>query len=169
MERAEELAQVGLVSPLDGRTYPRRHVGTAPGRSQRGAVAGGHVENALAGLDVDGLAQRFTDYLQGCADHGVVARRPTSRSRASSDGECQPATVREARPQNFLVGSQVSHRFGADDHFMRNKSVLETVVRGAIAVATSVLTGAGAGALLARKPILVPVQQRHQPYGRVVR
>ncbi len=52
---------------------------------------------------------------------------------------------------------------------MRNKSVLETVVRGAVAVATSVLTGAGAGALLARKPLLVPVHQRHQPYRRVVR
>ena len=52
---------------------------------------------------------------------------------------------------------------------MRNKNVLETVVRGALAVATSVLTGAGAGALLVRKPLLVPVQQRHQPYGRVIR
>jgi hypothetical protein len=52
---------------------------------------------------------------------------------------------------------------------MRNKSVLETVVRSAVALATSVLTGAGAGAVLARKPLLVPVQQRHQPYGRVMR
>lgn len=52
---------------------------------------------------------------------------------------------------------------------MKNKRVLETVVRGAIAVATSVLTGAGAGAILARRPLLVPVQQRHQPYGRVVK
>ncbi|CAA9261631.1 MAG: hypothetical protein AVDCRST_MAG10-2780 [uncultured Acidimicrobiales bacterium] len=52
---------------------------------------------------------------------------------------------------------------------MRNKSVLETVVRGAVAVVSSVLAGAGAGAILARKPLLVPVQQRHQPYGRVVR
>lgn len=52
---------------------------------------------------------------------------------------------------------------------MSNKSVVGTVVRGAVAMATSVLTGAGAGAILARKPLLVPVQQRHQPYGRVVR
>ena len=52
---------------------------------------------------------------------------------------------------------------------MRNKSVLETVVRGAVAVVSSVLAGAGAGAILARKPLPVPVQQRHQPYGRVVR
>ena len=52
---------------------------------------------------------------------------------------------------------------------MRNRSVLQTVIRGAVAVATSVLTGAGAGALLARKPLLVPVQQRHPPYGRMVR
>ncbi len=52
---------------------------------------------------------------------------------------------------------------------MTNKSVLETVVRGAVAVATSVLTGAGVGAILGRRPLLVPVQQRHQPYGRVVR
>ena len=48
---------------------------------------------------------------------------------------------------------------------MSNKSFLETVVRGAIVI----LTGAGAGAILARKPLLVPVQQRHQPYGRMVR
>ena len=46
---------------------------------------------------------------------------------------------------------------------------METVVRGAVAVATSVLIGAGAGAILGRKPLLVPVQQRHQPYGRAVR
>ncbi|HET7720227.1 MAG TPA: hypothetical protein VFK43_09690 [Acidimicrobiales bacterium] len=52
---------------------------------------------------------------------------------------------------------------------MRNKSVLETVVLGAVAVAASILTGAGAGALLAGKPLLVPVQQSHQPYGRTVR
>ena len=52
---------------------------------------------------------------------------------------------------------------------MTNKGVLETVVRGAVAVATAVLTGAGAGAALARKPLLVPVQQQHQRYGHVVR
>lgn len=52
---------------------------------------------------------------------------------------------------------------------MTNNSLLGTVVRGAVAMVTSVLAGAGAGALLARKPLLVPVQQRHQPYGRVVR
>lgn len=34
-------------------------------------------------------------------------------------------------------------------------------------MAASILTGAGAGALLARKPLLVPVQQRHQPYRAV--
>ena len=48
---------------------------------------------------------------------------------------------------------------------MTNTRVLGNVIRGFIAV----LTGAGAGAILARKPLLVPVQQRHQPYGRVVR
>ena len=63
----------------------------------------------------------------------------------------------------FSAGPQVRHRFGVDHQLMRNKSVLETVIRGALAVATSVLTGAGAGALQARKPLLVPVQQRHQP------
>lgn len=47
---------------------------------------------------------------------------------------------------------------------MENKSFSATVLRGAIAVATSVLTGAGFGALLARKPLLVPVQDQHQPY-----
>lgn len=67
--------------------------------------------------------------------------------------------------RKFFAGTQVRHRFRADDHIMRNKSVLETVVRGALAV----LTGAGAGAILARRPLLVPVQQRHQPYGRAVR
>lgn len=68
-----------------------------------------------------------------------------------------------------MVDPQVRHRFGVDDHHMRNKSFLETVVRGAVAMAASIFTGAGAGAILARKPLLVPVQQRHQPYGRVVR
>lgn len=52
---------------------------------------------------------------------------------------------------------------------MWNKSFLETVIRGAVAMAASIFTGAGAGAILARKPLVVPVQQRHQPYGRVVR
>lgn len=80
-----------------------------------------------------------------------------------------PRYVREASGKEISAGTQVRHRFGVDDHLMRNKSVLETVVRGAVAVMTSVLTGAGAGALLARKPLVVPVQQRHQPYGRVVR
>ena len=63
----------------------------------------------------------------------------------------------------------LAHRFGDDIHLMSNKSVLGTVLRGAVAMAASILTGSGAGAMLARKPRLVPVQQRHQPYGRVVR
>lgn len=65
----------------------------------------------------------------------------------------------------FFRWSQVPHRFRADVHLMTNTSVLGNVIRGFIAV----LTGAGAGAILARKPLLVPVEQRHQPYGRVVR
>lgn len=85
-------------------------------------------------------------------------------SGRSSAGSCRD----DARWQ-LSACTQVRHRFGVDDHIMRNKSVLATVVRGAVAVATSVLTGAGAGVILARKPLLVPVQQRHQPYGRVVR
>lgn len=34
------------------------------------------------------------------------------------------------------------------------------VVRALVAVATSILTGAGAGAVLARKPLVVPVDRR---------
>lgn len=68
-----------------------------------------------------------------------------------------------------LGHAQVFHRFRADDQSMTNKNVLGTIVRGAIAMATSALIGARAGALLARKPLLVPVDQRHQPYARVVR
>jgi hypothetical protein len=49
--------------------------------------------------------------------------------------------------------------------YMTDKTLLGTVARGAIAVATSVLIGARAGAFLARKPLLVPVHQRHQPYA----
>jgi hypothetical protein len=70
---------------------------------------------------------------------------------------------------DFPDGTQVLHRLPADYHSMTKENVLGTVVRGAIAVATSVVIGARAGASLARKPLLVPVHQRHQPYGRVVR
>lgn len=69
----------------------------------------------------------------------------------------------------FSAGAQVAHRLDADHHLMTNRGVLETIVRGAVAVVTAVLTGAGAGAALARKPLLVPVQQQHQRYGRVAR
>ncbi len=43
---------------------------------------------------------------------------------------------------------------------MRNQSLIATVTRAAIAVATTVLTGATAGALLARKPLVVRVDDR---------
>ena len=41
-------------------------------------------------------------------------------------------------------------------------------VRALVAVATSILTGAGAGALLARKPLVVPVERPRRAV-RVVR
>jgi hypothetical protein len=49
---------------------------------------------------------------------------------------------------------------------MTNTNLFATIARVVAAVATSVLTGATAGAFLARKPLLVPVEQRHQPYAR---
>ncbi len=52
---------------------------------------------------------------------------------------------------------------------MDNTNLLGTLARAVAAVATSVLTGATAGMLLARKPLLVRVDQRHQPYVRPVR
>ena len=52
-------------------------VAATPGRGERGvAVAGGDVEHALAGGDVDGLAERLAGELQRGADDGVVARGP---------------------------------------------------------------------------------------------
>jgi hypothetical protein len=38
------------------------------------------------------------------------------------------------------------------------------VVRALVAVATSVLTGASAGAALARRPLVVPVDRPRQPF-----
>ena len=38
------------------------------------------------------------------------------------------------------------------------------VVRALVAVATSVLTGATAGAALARRPLVVPVDRPRRPY-----
>ena len=53
------------------------HGREAAGRGQgRVAVAGGHVEHALARLEVDGLAQELADDLEGRPDHGEVAGRP---------------------------------------------------------------------------------------------
>ncbi len=52
---------------------------------------------------------------------------------------------------------------------MDNTNLLATLARAVAAVVTSVLTGATAGAFLARKPLLVRVDQRHQPYARPLR
>lgn len=52
---------------------------------------------------------------------------------------------------------------------MEETNVIATLRRAVAAVATSVLTGATAGVLLARKPLLVRVDQRHQPFDRPVR
>jgi hypothetical protein len=49
---------------------------------------------------------------------------------------------------------------------MKNTNLFATVARVVAAVATSVVTGATAGAFLARKPLVVRVDQRHQPYVR---
>lgn len=58
-------------------------------------------------------------------------------------------------------------RFGVDDQCMTQSNRLDTFVRAVVAVATSVFTGATAGALLARKPLAVSVDQRRRyPSGR---
>ena len=50
---------------------------------------------------------------------------------------------------------------------MTQSNRMDTFVRAVVAVATSVLTGATAGALLARKPLVVRVDQRRRyPSGR---
>ena len=76
------------------------HGPAAGGRERRVAVAGGDVEHAFAGADLDGLAQRFADDLQRGADHGVVTRRPhvslTRLDRLVVDG------VRDCR-HGFLI------------------------------------------------------------------
>src|SRR5262249_41259756 len=71
----------------------RGGLGGAAGRGERGgggaggggAVAGGEVEDALAGLDVDRLAQALADDLQRGADDRIVAGRP-GRLLALLDG-----------------------------------------------------------------------------------
>src|SRR5581483_11380443 len=55
----------------------RDDVAPAPRRGQREvAVAGGYVEHLLPRADVERLAQRLADDLQGGADHSVIAGRP---------------------------------------------------------------------------------------------
>ena len=55
----------------------RGDLGEASRRGQRGiAVAGGHVEHALAGAHVDGFGQLLADDLQGGADDGDNRRWP---------------------------------------------------------------------------------------------
>ncbi len=50
---------------------------------------------------------------------------------------------------------------------MTHTDRMHTLVRAVVAVATSVVTGATAGALLARKPLVVRVAQRRRyPSGR---
>ena len=55
----------------------RHDVGEAAGGGERRiAVAGGDVEDVLVAAEIDGLAQRLADDLQGRADDGVVAGAP---------------------------------------------------------------------------------------------
>lgn len=50
---------------------------------------------------------------------------------------------------------------------MTHTDRMDTFLRAVVAVATSVITGATAGALLARKPLVVRVDQRRRyPSGR---
>ena len=52
----------------------RGDLGEAARGGERGvAIAGRDVEHPFAGTDIDGLAQRLADDLQGRADHGKVA------------------------------------------------------------------------------------------------
>lgn len=53
------------------------HLGETARRGEcRIAVAGGDIENALAGVEIDRLAQRLADDLHRRADDGIVARTP---------------------------------------------------------------------------------------------
>src|SRR5581483_3537305 len=55
----------------------RDDVAPAPCRGEREvAVAGSYVEHLLPRADIERLAQRLADDLQGGADHSVVAGRP---------------------------------------------------------------------------------------------
>ena len=66
----------------------RDDVGEAAGGGERRvAVAGGDVEHALVAAQVDRLAQRLADDLQGGADDGVVARAPGELLAALDGGE----------------------------------------------------------------------------------
>lgn len=49
---------------------------------------------------------------------------------------------------------------------MTKSKPMGTVTRTVVAVVTSILTGAGAGAALAHKPLLVPVDDRRRPVRR---
>lgn len=45
---------------------------------------------------------------------------------------------------------------------MRKKNLMHRVAPGLVAVATSIMTGAGAGVVLARKPLVVRTDQRRR-------
>jgi len=55
----------------------RSHLGETARRRQRGvAIPGGDIEHTFAGAQIDGLANAFTDDLQGGADDGIIAGGP---------------------------------------------------------------------------------------------
>src|SRR5581483_3073883 len=54
-----------------------RHLAPSAGRCETGhSVTGGHVQDFAAGTKVERLAKLLPDDLQGCADDGIIARRP---------------------------------------------------------------------------------------------
>jgi hypothetical protein len=76
------LAALQQFADIIGRGHLRE---VARCRQRRVAVAGSDVEHALAGAQIDRLAEALADDLQGGADHGVVAGGP-SRLLALLDG-----------------------------------------------------------------------------------
>ena len=48
----------------------------ARGRKRGVAIAGGYIDHALIGAQIDCFAEALTDELQCDADHGIIARGP---------------------------------------------------------------------------------------------
>src|SRR5690606_17436078 len=100
----------------------RGHDGVAPGGGQRGiAVAGGDVQDGLAGAHVGGFGERLADDLQRDADGGVVAARPCGLLALLDGGEVGYDLLGDgAHGVQLLVGCRLwSTRLAATDPWWR--------------------------------------------------